>query len=115
MLINSIIVGLLLSLYLFPIPYIFYKNGKNKFLFISSVIGASLLTELLISLIALPVIIFAIFLMPQLQELGVIGESWILTNLFDFISSYSFLLFTWLSVWLSILIYRKYEIFSKST
>jgi len=96
MLMNSILVGLLLSLYLFPIPYIFYKNGKNKFLFISSVIGATLITELLISLIALPVIIFAIFLMPQLQELGVIEESSEITRLFDFISNYSFLLFTWL-------------------
>lgn len=112
---GNIILVFLLLLYLFPIAYIFYKKGSNKFLFNSSVMGAALITEMLLVMIALPIIIAGIFLVPNLEYLGYTKNIKPLIGAASFIQEYYFLLFTWLNVWLSMLIYKKYQIFSKNT
>lgn len=104
-----------ISFILFPLPYIFYKNGSNKFLFISSVVGASFITEILLFIIFIPLIVMFVFIMPSLRELNYDSNIVLLHPLADFIATHYFNLFSIFHVWLSILLYNKYELFRKHT
>ncbi len=81
-------------------------------MFVSFVIGAATIVELLIFLIALSVIPAMIFLVPGLEELGYIDNISFLIRAGEFVADYYFLLFSWLNVVLSIAIYKKYELFN---
>jgi hypothetical protein len=55
---------------IFPVGFIFYKRGGNKFLFISSVVGIAILTEVILLMISLPINLFLIFIVPSIAEIG---------------------------------------------
>jgi len=107
-----IIGGLFVVFSVFPIPYIFYKKGRQKFLFVSSVIGAVTIVELLLFLLVLPIIPAMIFLFPGLEELGYLENISFLIHAAEFVADNYFWLLSWLNVVLSIAIFRKYEIFN---
>lgn len=106
----SFLTGFLL---LFPILYIFYKKGRNKFIFISSVLGATMITELLLFVAYSPFLIMSFYITPQLKELGYVSNIEILISFMNFIYEYNFNLFGVLPVLLSFLIYKKHTFFNK--
>jgi len=108
---DVVVITLLMSLYLFPIPYIFYKKGRNKFLFVSSVVGATTIIELLLALVTLPIIVAILFLVPNLDYSGYAGNISYLIRAAEFVGEYYFILVSWLNIWLSILIFRKFDFF----
>ena len=102
-------------LLLFPVPYIFYKKGGNKFMFISSVFGAIMITELLLFIAYIPFLMMSLYITPQLRDLGYESNIQFLTSFMNFIFHYGLNLSCALPVLLSFLIYKKYEFFNKHT
>ncbi len=68
---DVVLIAWLLVAAVFPIAYCFYRGLGNKVLFLFAVYGAELVIESLLAAAALPAIVFVIFGLPQLKELGI--------------------------------------------
>jgi hypothetical protein len=101
--------------FVFPVGFIFYKKGKNKFLFISSVVGYVMVTKVILLIIASPVTIFFMFILPSLSEIGYAGYLYPLINIVDFIERYFFIFTELLFFVLPFLIHKRYEFFQSDT
>ena len=108
-----IIIGALF--YISPIPYIFYKRGNNKFLFVSATIGAALLTEVILIVIALPLVWALNYIVPELWHYGINESTSFVLRASSFVNKYDYVLLPFLNIFLSVILYRKYEIFRKTT
>lgn len=108
-------VFILLCFIIFPLPYIYYKRGQNKFLYISSVIGSSAVIEILALLVVLPAIILLTFVFPQLEAVGLSKNIAFLFPLSDYVQEYYFFITPVLHVLMSYLILRRYELFQTNT
>jgi len=113
--IDVILVSLSFIAFIYPVAYIFYKKGNCKFLFISSVLGAVIVTNILLVLMVTPIIIFVIYFLPSLDHLGYTENIYYLLVFFEFVDEYYFSVATWINAWLSFLLYRKYELFNSHT
>lgn len=112
---ESIFIALLLIATLFPAPYIFYKRGSNKFLFISSVVGAATVIGILLVIAALPIIILLIFFVPSLEMAGYTDNIEFLINIAQYIQRDYFYLIGVFHIVLSFLIYKRYSFFRENT
>lgn len=96
------------------IIYIYYKKGSNKVLFVASVIGIIELTIVLLYVAIIPVVLFLVKVVPYFQESGLAIYIYPVIDTAEFISKWYWLvLLPVLSVFLPVLIYRKYLIFHK--
>ncbi len=112
---ENIIYSTLFLFVLFPLVYIFYKKGNNKFLFISSVIGASTVIEILLGIIIIPASIIFVFVVPSLESMGYANNIGPFMSLSYFIQKYYIFCTSVFHVLLSFLIYKRYELFQENT
>jgi hypothetical protein len=106
---------ILIGLFVFPLPYVFYKRGENKFIYVSSVIGSSVIIEFLVLLVALPVIILLNFVFPQLEAVGLTKNIEFLITFSDIVGKYYFFITPFLHILMSFAIFRRYEFFKTNT
>lgn len=100
--------------YLFPIGYIIYKKGRNKFLYLASCYGAAMLISILLVVMSAPLLLFIVKVVPTLAEHGHITYIKPLLSLIPTIEEYAVgFIPPMLSVTLSALIYKRYEVFNQ--
>jgi hypothetical protein len=110
--IDIVLVSVFLVTLIFPFFYMYYKNVKNRMLFISSVIGASFIVAMLMLVISTPIAIFIVKIVPQLAEDGMANNLIPFVEMVDVIEEYYyFLISSLLSIALPILFYKRYDIF----
>lgn len=96
---------------LWPYAYIAYKGGAYRLTFVSCVLGALMLTWLLLQIIALPFAVLFIKVLPELHELGIPIVT-PLAEAFGFIAEWhALVVYPVLYLALPILVLRKHEIF----
>ncbi len=100
---------------IFPVGFIFYKKGGNKFLFISSVVGIAILTEFILLMISLPINLFLVFIVPSIAEIGYAEYLTPFIYSAEIIGKYSFMIFDVLILFLPFVVYRKYAFFQTCT
>ena len=108
-----IFLSLFVATLLFPVPYIFYKKGSNKFLFISSVVGAATVISILLAIVVIPVTVLLIYFVPSLESFGYTENIEFLINISRYIQSDYFYLTGVFHIVLSFLIYKRYQFFSE--
>jgi len=65
--------GIIVLFGLWPFGYICLKRGKNRCIFILSAIGITFCIALLVQGMLSPFGLFAVKILPQLEEIGIIG------------------------------------------
>lgn len=100
---------------IFPLPYIFYKKGQNKLIFISAVIGSTTIIELLVIVACLPIIILSIFVMPALEHNGFTENISFLLVLSGYIENYYWFLTPIIHIAIALAIHKRYAFFHANT
>lgn len=119
MLIVEIFLGLVVGCStLFPIIYIFSKNGQHRLFFISSCIGAYVSITLLLWVIAMPVSLFLIKVVPSVADHANQQGQTLNVALLLFLRSAEFVRNWWffnlhpiLLIYLPLTIYRNFSFF----
>jgi hypothetical protein len=112
--IDNILYPVILLFLLFPLPYIFLKQGKNKTLFISSVVGLTVIVELLVVLIISPFIVLSIFIFPQLEAVGLTSYMDTFFVVESYLEKYYFVLTPSLHVLMTFFVFKRYKFFRES-
>lgn len=100
---------------LFPVGYIFYKKGSEKFLYVSSVFGAFVVIYLLVMLFLQPLILLDLFFIPQFEYSGYLRNIIWLRNGGYVLSEYFYFIVSLLQIPISIGIFKNYDTFRKNT
>lgn len=95
-----------------PYIYIHWKRGENRFLFVSTVVGAVTVIGVLLTIFAAPFSLFLIKLGPQLAENGVIEYIRPLLSAAYKVSEWHVItIYPLLYLALPVLVYRRYGVF----
>ena len=112
---GTILLVITILFFIFPIAYSFFKKVSNKFLFISAVNGGTFLLGILVGLLILPAVILLNWVLPHLRSQGITDNiNWLLESI-DLASEYYGFVFVVLYIPLSVVLYRRYEVFREST
>lgn len=97
---------------LFPVWLAIYKKIKDPFLFVFSVFGASLVISILIYILLIPLMLFSTYFAPPIADTYELLAFLTFDYFWRFLQNSLFVLLIILDIVLTLLIYRRYSIFS---